>query len=284
MNKGFQETQLAFIDHLKDPEQNHFDHGIEDRRMKIYRELFFNNVAGFLSSGFPVLESLYSKEDWLALARRFFADHECRSPYFVDISKEFVEYLSNEYRPSQIDPPFLSELAHYEWLELAISIKKPEQEIHYWNGDSPYSAVSLSELATLVCYQYPVHQIRPDFQPSEPGEPVYIVVFRDDEEDVQFTLVNAVTAHLLNLLQQDSSIAIERLLEAMSQALPQLPKEQVEQGTKDTKTQQTSQTANKSALHYFTVGAISSIPISKECVCLSHNRCIRISHDERSDV
>ena len=59
-------------------------------------------------------------------------------------------------------------------------------------------------------------------------------MFRDDEEDVQFTLVNAVTAHLLNLLQQDSSIAIERLLEAMSQALPQLPKEQVEQGTKDT--------------------------------------------------
>lgn len=234
MNRGFQETQLAFIDHLKDPEQNRFDHGIEDRRMKIYRELFFNNVAGFLSSGFPVLESLYNKDDWQALARRFFADHECRSPYFIDISKEFVEYLSNEYRPSEIDPPFLNELAHYEWLELAMSIKKPDQEVRYWNGQDPYRSVSMSALATLVCYQYPVHQIRSDFRPTEPGEPVYIVVYRDDDEDVQFTLVNAVTAHLLNILQQESSVSVEHLLAAMSQALPQLPKEQVEQGTKDT--------------------------------------------------
>lgn len=232
--KAFQQTQLAFIEHLKNPEANEFNHGIEDRRMKVYRELFFNNVVGFLSSGFPVLESLYSEQAWLALARRFFSEHECRSPYFVDISKEFVEYLSNEYRPNENDPPFLSELAHYEWLELAMSIKKTSEEVRFWDGQSEVNRIRFSELATLVSYQFPVHQIRPDFQPQEPGEPVYIVVYRDNNDSVNFTLVNAVTAHLLNIVQQSSVIDVENVIARMREALPQLPEQQVEQGSKDT--------------------------------------------------
>lgn len=231
--KAFQETQLAFIDHLKNPEANQFDHSIEDRRLKVYRELFFNNIKGFLSTGFPVLESLYSETQWQALARQFFAEHECRSPFFVDISKEFVEYLSNTYQLKDIDPPFLTELAHYEWLELAMSVKKQTRDVTYWDGKSDINSVSMSELATLVSYQFPVHQIRPDFQPQEPAEPVYIVVYRDADDAVNFTLVNAVTAHLLSLVQQEPAIQLDDLTQHMCDAMPQLPAEQIKQGTLD---------------------------------------------------
>lgn len=232
--KAFQQTQLDFIDHLKNPDQHAFDYGIEDRRLNVYRELFFNNVKGFLSSGFPVLESLYTEQQWLALARQFFAEHECRSPYFIDISKEFVEYLSNEYEAKEIDPPFLQELAHYEWLELAISVKKQTELMSFWDGSSDFTSIAVSEVATLVSYQFPVHQISPDFQPKEAGEPVYIVVYRDQQENVKFTLVNAVSAHLLTLIQQTPFVSPDDLVDAMSEAMPQLPREQIFQGTQDT--------------------------------------------------
>ena len=227
---SFIQTQEAFINHIRDPENHGFDHGIETRRLKIYQELFFNNVMGFLSSGFPVLESLYSEDAWKTLGRKFFATHDCRSPYFVDISKEFVEFLSNEYEMTLEDPPFLLELAHYEWLELAVSIRPKTVEISTWDGQAQVESVSMSELATLVSYQYPVHQIGPDLQPEAPGEPVYLVVYRDEEDDVNFSLVNPVSAHLLNLIQQQDTASVEWLQQQMCAALSHLPEEDVLHG------------------------------------------------------
>jgi hypothetical protein len=151
--KSLRETQDAFIQHLKNPQANPFDGGIEDRRLKIYRELFFNNILGFLSSGFPVLESLYSEQQWKVLARNFFSEHECRSPYFIDISKEFVEYLSSEYELGEFDPVFMRELAHYEWLELDVSIRKSNQTAKAWDGHSQLTQIQMSDLASLVSYQ-----------------------------------------------------------------------------------------------------------------------------------
>ena len=225
----FQKTQLAFIDHLKDPATHPFSHGIEPRRMEIYRDLFFNNIKGFLSSGFPVLESLYTVEQWNALARQFFAEHECRSPYFTDISKEFVEYLSNEYERQPHDPIFMAELAHYEWMELTVSIRKQTQtQIH--DAAQKITAVQLSQLASVVSYQFPVHQISQDYQPSEPGEPVYLVIHRDSDDQVDFTLITAMTAHLLVTIENNQHLSLESLNQSMIESLPQIEPTQVIQG------------------------------------------------------
>jgi uncharacterized protein len=231
--KAFQQTQLEFIRHIKEPTLNGFEHGIEDRRLQIYRDLFFNNILGFLSSGFPVLESLYSDEQWRTLARSFFANHECRSPYFVDISKEFVEYLSNDYQLTESDPPFMLELAHYEWVELAASIKKQSQPLRYWDGEEDYGNVALSELATLLSYHYPVHQISYDYLPEKLSEAQYMVVYRDRQDKVTFTLLNAATAYLLNVLEQQPQ-DLTQLSAILSEAMPQLAPDQVAASVKVT--------------------------------------------------
>jgi hypothetical protein len=225
--ESFKETQHAFIKHIKDPQGHPFDGGIEDRRLAIYRELFFNNILGFLSSGFPVLESLYSEQQWKSLARKFFIEHECRSPYFIDISKEFVEYLSSEYELTESDPVFMCELAHYEWLELDLSVRKTIQTAKAWDGHSQITEVCMSDLATLVSYQYPVHQISTDFFPTEAGEIVYLVVYRDSTDEVNFTLVNAVSAHLLNTILQQDVVSIDSLNKIMIAAMPQLDPQQI---------------------------------------------------------
>jgi hypothetical protein len=224
---SFRETQHAFIQHIKNPEANPFDGGIEDRRLKIYRELFFNNILGFLSSGFPVLESLYSEQQWQTLARAFFIEHTCRSPYFVDISKEFVEYLSSEYELGEFDPVFMRELAHYEWMELDVSIRKSQQTAQAWDGHSPVIQVQMSDLASLVSYQYPVHQISTDFYPSQASDTVYLVVYRDATDEVNFTLINAVSAHLLNTIMQQGVATVDLLSETMIEAMPQLDVQQI---------------------------------------------------------
>jgi hypothetical protein len=225
--KSFRETQHAFIQHIKNPQANPLVGGIEDRRLKIYRELFFNNILGFLSSGFPVLESLYSEKQWQDLARNFFVEHKCRSPYFIDISKEFVEYLSKEYELGESDPVFMRELAHYEWLELDVSFRQSSQIVKAWDGYSPITDVKMSDLASLVSYQYPVHQISADYYPTQASEVVFIVVYRDATDEVNFTLVNVVSAHLLNIILQQGVSTVDSLSKTMIEAMPQLGVQQL---------------------------------------------------------
>ena len=51
----FRQRQAAFAAHLRDPEANPAPPGIEARRMAVYRDLFFNNIAGLLAGNFPVI-------------------------------------------------------------------------------------------------------------------------------------------------------------------------------------------------------------------------------------
>ena len=48
--KDLRDLQTAFAAHIRDPDRHEKPAGIEDRRMKIYRELFFSNVSSMLSS------------------------------------------------------------------------------------------------------------------------------------------------------------------------------------------------------------------------------------------
>jgi hypothetical protein len=116
---GFQKKQLAFAAHIRDPQNQLAPSGIEDRRMAIYRELFFNNLHKLISSTFPVLKKLHSNERWRALIREFMVRHNAQTPYFLDIPREFLAFLENEHVADAEDFPFLCELAHYERAELA---------------------------------------------------------------------------------------------------------------------------------------------------------------------
>ena len=107
------ESQLAMAAHLRDPDRAPPPQGIEDRRLKIYRDLIYNNIEGFVSGGFPVLRSLYDDVQWEELVRLFMDGHRCKSPYFLEISQEFIGYLMNEHQLRDCDPEFMAELAHY---------------------------------------------------------------------------------------------------------------------------------------------------------------------------
>ena len=199
----FRSIQYRFTAHIRDPAAHPPPAGIEERRLRVYRELLFNNTRNFLDSGFPVLRRIYGEAAWERLARAFFARHRCKTPYFLEISQEFLQYLSEEHQPTPDDPPFLLELAHYEWVELALSVADTEPD---WtgidaDGDLLEGQPVLSPLAWPLSYRYPVHRIGPDHIPeTAPANPTHLLVFRDAAEEVRFTELNAVTARLLALI------------------------------------------------------------------------------------
>ncbi len=220
--------------HIRDPEQVAGPKGIEDRRMAIYRELFFNNMEGFLANGFPVLKSLYSQEHWLSLVRAFFVGHDCQSPLFLEIGQEFLHFLVNEYQTRPVDPPFMVELAHYEWLELMVATVQADDDDRLDELDSQ-TPLKVPPCARLVSYPWPVHEISAHFRPSEPlAEPVFLVVYRDQADQAAFMAVNGATAQLVSILEQQPGQTLVQLTRAMAQLMPQVPQAALTQGLEQT--------------------------------------------------
>ncbi len=215
----FSRRQYAFAANIRDPQNNSAPEDIEDRRMQIYRELFYNNVESFISGTFPVLREIYSDADWHALVREYFSRHKSRTPLFHEIPREFLNWLENERAGNPADPPFLFELAHYEWVELALSIAEspavPEQVDR--DGDLLNGIPVLSALAWHLAYQYPVHRIGPDYQPDQPGDsPTCLVVYRDRDDEVGFLEINSVTKRLLELIDSDARLTGTELLQRVA--------------------------------------------------------------------
>lgn len=207
-SNSLNDMQMAFAAHLRDPANQPAPEGIENRRMQIYRDLFYNNVEGFVSGAFPVLRSLTSDEKWHRMVRDFFAHYRCQTPYFLEISEEFLQYLQNQRTPEQDDWPFILELAHYEWVELVADSAVETIPTTGFNPDGNLlnGRPCLSPLAYVVSYQFPVHQIGPDYTPQEPSAtPTFLIVYRNSDLEVKFMEINSVSARLLVLLQENES-------------------------------------------------------------------------------
>ncbi len=219
---AFKKFQYEFTAHLRDPDNVPAPADIEDRRIKIYRDLLYNNVESFIASGFPVIRSIYSDENWHKIVRDFFAHHESHTPYFLEISQEFLAYLENERQPQPEDPAGLLELAHYEWIELALAVADEDIDLASIdpNGDLLNGHPVLSPVAWPLAYTFPVHAMGPDYLPEKPPEnPTYIVVYRNRNDEVKFLEINPVTARLIALLQEDETISGEQALNRIAQEM-----------------------------------------------------------------
>lgn len=200
--------QRNFAAHLRNPALNAAPADIEDRRVQIYRDLIYNNIEAFISNGFPVIRTLYSDENWHALVRDFIHRHHAKSPYFLALGEEFINYLETLRADlSSDDPPFILELARYERAELALFVDP--QAIPRSKAVEPSDILNAipqtSPLAWPMVFSYPVHKIGLEFQPAKPEElPVCLVVYRNRQDQVKFLEANPVTTRLLALCENNN--------------------------------------------------------------------------------
>lgn len=212
------EQQFGFAAHLRDPALHPAPPAIEDRRLAVYRELFFNSIRDLLSGNFPVIRRLFGEERWSALVRDFYRDYRCQTPLFPEIAREFIRYLDGIDLPA--DAPWLRELAHYEWVELALDISEndPAAMDAEADGDLLDGQPLPSPLAWALAYAWPVHRISEDFRPLEaPPQPSFLLVQRDDEGGVRFNEITALVFRLLQRLDEAPQLSGREQLLALAQ-------------------------------------------------------------------
>lgn len=210
--------QRAFAAHLRDPDRAPPPRDVEPRRMAVYVDLFFNNIESLLSANFPVIRTLYADDEWRALVRAFYREHRCHTPLFTDIAREFIRYLESRSASAAGDPPFLVELARYEWAELALMLDEADiaSIVHDPGGDVVDGVPVVSPLARVLAFRFPVHRIRADYRPDvAPAQPTLLLLTRDRADDVHFLEIDALTALLMERLDGNDSASGRAVLDAL---------------------------------------------------------------------
>ena len=204
------EQQFMLARHLRDPADPP-PPGIEERRLQVYRELFFSSIEELLSAGFPVIRQTLGDPAWKALVRVFYAIHRSRTPLFTEIAAEFVAFIEIHAEESGF-PPWLPELAHYEWVEQALFLSDAQAPPHDPEGDLLDGVPILSPLALPLAYRWPVTDIAPTRVPDvPPAGPTTLLVHRDAGHQVHFARIAPLTYRILAALRTTVATGREHL-------------------------------------------------------------------------
>ncbi|KAF1706863.1 DNA-binding domain-containing protein [Pseudoxanthomonas sacheonensis] len=219
MAETLRRQQFELAAHLRDPDAHAPPPGLEDRRLAIYRDLFFNNIEGLLSGNFPVIRKTLGEQRWRALARRFYAQHRSHAPLFAEIGREFIRFLQERAEGGTDDPAWLAEMAHYEWVELGLQIADDEIPANDAAGDLLAGVPVLSPTAWALAYAWPVQRIGPDYQPGKPpGTPTLLLVRRDAQYEIRFAEISPLVYRLLEILRMGESSGRQALEQLAAEA------------------------------------------------------------------
>lgn len=206
----------ALAKHVRDPVAHAGPPGIEPRRLKIYSDLFHNNIEGLLAGNFPVIRKTLGDADWQALVRRFFATHRSRTPLFTQLGQELLAFLATD---AGNDPqcPWLAELAHYEWAELGLQLSDAALPPHDPDGDLLDGVPLLSPLAWPLAYRWPVSSIGPEYQPTLlPDAPTLVLLRREADGHVHFSALSPLLFRLLELVAANIDATGRELLDRLA--------------------------------------------------------------------
>ena len=228
--RPFQEIQSSFAAYIRDPDRHPMPAGIEERRMRIYADLVYNNIESFIAKTFPVFREITDDVAWHHLIREFIREHRAESPYFSQICEEFMQYLDERMkRLAGSVPAFALELCHYEWVEMALDLA-PDADCGF--DDEPLhadDALALSPLAWPLRYAYPVRRIGADYQPTEPPDtPTWLIGWRNRHDRVRFMASNAATIRLLKLVDEGGPVS--RAFEVLAKEMDTVPARLAETG------------------------------------------------------
>ncbi|MHC8326305.1 HvfC family RiPP maturation protein [Pseudomonas sp. LB1P83] len=191
--------------YLRDPDHCAPPAGMDVARAQVYRDLIFANLSALLSGTFPVLIKILGDERWRSLVRIFLRDYRAHTPKFGEIAQEFVEFLASgpQALSEGVWPPFMVELAHYEWVEMALQQSEAAPLPASDAGFLLDRPLQISPLAWPLAYAWPVQLVGPDHQPGvAPPQPTLLLVRRAEDWSVKFSELSPLAWRLLQRIEE----------------------------------------------------------------------------------
>lgn len=217
----FFSIQRAFTQHLRDPDRFAPPAELAPEGVAVYTNAVIVNAETFIGENFPRVKSILAEHEWSAMIRDYFSRHASTTPLFVELPGEFLRYL-DELRDDPHDPPYLYELAHFEFLETQVTAD--EQHIDEQGvdpaGDPMDGVPVVNPTLRLVRYTFPVHRIDAGNRPeTTPDTPTFIIAFRDRGNRFGFIDLNSASARAVELLLRNEGSSGSEVMHAIAEEL-----------------------------------------------------------------
>ncbi|MGE0373035.1 MAG: DUF2063 domain-containing protein [Gammaproteobacteria bacterium] len=213
----FARLQRAFARHLRDPERVPAPDLPADR-LEVYRYAVYFNIERFMADNFPRIKAILPVPRWEAMVRDYLVRQPARTPVFARLPTEFLTYLEHV-RRDPLDPPYLYELAHFDWLENLVCTDEREPDLTGVDrgGDLLAGEIVVNPVHCVQAYRFPVHAIDATFRPEAvPDRATHLIAFRDCGHAYGIMDLNAVSRELFLAVRDDPTTPAAQVLEGIA--------------------------------------------------------------------
>jgi hypothetical protein len=131
-----------------------------------------------MKQAFPIANNILSAEEWDMLIDDFFALHDARTFQVWKLPFEFYRFVSEQSYGIRFNKPYLSDLLHFEWIEIEVHTMADQQaEPYLKNGDVKNDLIEVNKEYRLIRLSFPVHLFAAEESKKHTGS-YYLLVYR----------------------------------------------------------------------------------------------------------
>jgi uncharacterized protein len=199
MLNDFRQFQFALARHLRDPLSAAVPEGVSAADVTVCTQEMVRNLCEVLEPAFPVTHALLGDEIWEHAVRLFLKDAPNHTPWASAVQRAFVDHVC-ESPDMQRLPAWLQDLAHFEWLQSAVSTTPVSWPAFDAQGDVMQRAVVLNPTHVEAAYEWPVHGIDTDHQPDD-MQSTHVTMLRDSDDALHVLESSVFRGQLIDLLR-----------------------------------------------------------------------------------
>lgn len=200
MLNDFRQFQFALARHLRDPLSVALPAGVNATDVSACSKEMVDHLCDVLAPAFPVTHALLGDEMWGLAVRLFLKDAPSHVPWATAVQQAFVEHVCASPEMHHL-PAWLQDLAHFEWLQSAVSTTPVKWPACDMAGDVMHHAVVINPTHVEAAYEWPVHSIDTDHKPDD-MQTTYVSMLRDMNDELHVLESSVFRGQLIDLLRE----------------------------------------------------------------------------------
>jgi hypothetical protein len=200
LSNDFRLYQFALARHLRDPLGVPAPDGVSAPAVLACTQEMAHNLNELLMPAFANTRAVLGEDLWQHTLRLFLHDAPTHAPWATSVQEVYVKFLGHNTLVQHL-PPWLEDLAHFEWLQSAVAAADVVWPAHDPHGDVLQKVVVMNPTHVEVMYDWSVQRINLTHKPFE-MQSTYLSIVRDVRDKVCITESSRFRRHLIDLLRQ----------------------------------------------------------------------------------
>ena len=200
MLNDVRQFQFALARHLRDPLAVPAPAGVLPHEATACTQDMVRHVCRVLAPAFPVTQALLGDDIWEHTVRLFLKSAPNHAPWASTTQRAFLDHVCESPEVQRL-PAWLQDLAHFEWLQNAVTTTPVQWPAFDAAADVMQHPVVLNPTHVEAAYEWPVHSIDTEHMPDD-MQRVSVSVLRDLGDELHVYESSEFRGQLLDLLRE----------------------------------------------------------------------------------